>query len=103
MNALVGWEWPGNVRELENFIERSVILSAGSVLNVPLAELISASSSFFSGTLENLERQHIIRILRETRGVIAGSRGAAVRLGLKRTTLQSRILKMGITRDEFQS
>jgi len=50
-----------------------------------------------------LERQHIIRILRETRGVIAGSHGAAVRLGLKRTTLQSRILKMGITRDEFQS
>ena len=103
MNALVSWEWPGNVRELENFIERSVILSAGKVLNVPLAELIPASSSFFSGTLENLERQHIIRILRETHGVIAGSKGAAVRLGLKRTTLQSRILKMGITRDEFES
>src|SRR6266550_1271959 len=103
MNALVGWEWPGNVRELENFIERSVILSAGSVLNVPLAELVPASSSLFNGTLENLERQHIIRILRETRGVIAGSHGAAVRLGLKRTTLQSRILKMGITRDEFES
>jgi formate hydrogenlyase transcriptional activator len=103
MNALVGWEWPGNVRELENFIERSVILSAGSVLNVPLAELVPASGSLFNGTLENLERQHIIRILRETRGVIAGSHGAAVRLGLKRTTLQSRILKMGITRDEFQS
>jgi formate hydrogenlyase transcriptional activator len=103
MNALVGWEWPGNVRELENFIERSVILSAGKVLNVPLAELMPASSSFFSGTLENLERQHIIRVLRETRGVIAGSKGAAVRLGLKRTTLQSRILKMGITRDEFEN
>ena len=101
MNALVGWEWPGNVRELENFIERSVILSAGKVLNVPLAELIPASGSFFSGTLENLERQHIIRVLRDTRGVIAGSKGAAVRLGLKRTTLQSRILKMGITRDEL--
>ena len=103
MNALVGWEWPGNVRELENFIERSVILSAGKVLNVPLAELAPTSSSFFSGTLENLERQHIIRILRETSGVIAGSKGAAVRLGLKRTTLQSRILKMGITREEFES
>jgi len=103
MNALVGWEWPGNVRELENFIERSVILSAGKVLSVPLAELIPASNSFFSGTLENLERQHIIRVLRETRGVIAGSKGAAVRLGLKRTTLQSRILKMGITRNEFEN
>jgi formate hydrogenlyase transcriptional activator len=103
MNALVGWEWPGNVRELENFIERSVILSAGKVLSVPLAELVPASSSFFSGTLENLERQHIIRVLRETRGVIAGAKGAAVRLGLKRTTLQSRILKMGITRNEFEN
>jgi formate hydrogenlyase transcriptional activator len=103
MNALVGWEWPGNVRELENFIERSVILSAGKVLNVPLAELAPTSSSYFSGTLENLERQHIIRVLRETSGVIAGSKGAAVRLGLKRTTLQSRILKMGITREEFEN
>jgi formate hydrogenlyase transcriptional activator len=104
MQALVSWEWPGNVRELENFIERSVILSEGSVLRVPLAELTpSFDEDSSDGTLEGLERQHILRVLRETGGVIAGSRGAAVRLGLKRTTLQSRILKLGISRQEYES
>ena len=103
MAALVSWEWPGNVRELENFIERSVILSDSSVLNVPLVELRPAYETASSdGTLENLERQHIVRMLRETAGVIAGPRGAAVRLGLKRTTLQSKIQKMGIFRAEYE-
>jgi len=102
MAALVSWEWPGNVRELENFIERSVILSEGSLLNPPLVELRPAyETSASDGTLENLERQHVVRVLRETGGVIAGPRGAAVRLGLKRTTLQSKIQKMGICREEY--
>ncbi|MGA9811576.1 MAG: sigma 54-interacting transcriptional regulator, partial [Terriglobales bacterium] len=102
MTALVNWEWPGNVRELENFIERSVILSQGPVLNVPLAELTGTQAIAESdGTLESLERLYIIRALRETNGVIAGPRGAAVRLGMKRTTLQSRILRMGISREEY--
>jgi formate hydrogenlyase transcriptional activator len=102
MNALVNWEWPGNVRELENLMERSVILSEGPVLNAPLAELAGGREMNSDGTLESLERQYIIRVLRETGGVIAGPRGAAVRLGMKRTTLQSRILKMGISRQEYE-
>ena len=104
MHALSGWEWPGNVRELENFIERSVILSDGPVLNVPLAELRPSNydPSRLDGTLESLERDHIVRVLRETDGVIAGFHGAAVRLGMKRTTLQSRIQKLGIQRDEYE-
>jgi formate hydrogenlyase transcriptional activator len=103
MNALVNWEWPGNVRELENLMERSVILSEGRVLNAPLAELGQVRENANSdGTLESLEREYIIRVLRETRGVIAGPRGAAMRLGMKRTTLQSRILKMGISRQEYE-
>ncbi len=103
MSALVNWDWPGNVRELENLMERSVILSEGRVLNAPLAELRTGQEGVDSdGTLESLERQYIIRVLRDTAGVIAGPRGAAVRLGMKRTTLQSRILKMGITRQEYE-
>jgi formate hydrogenlyase transcriptional activator len=82
MSALVSWEWPGNVRELENLMERSVILSAGRMLPAPLAELRSGQEGLDSdGTLESLERQYIIRVLRDTSGVIAGPRGAAVRLG----------------------
>ena len=102
MNALVSWEWPGNVRELENFLERSVILSSGQVLNVPLTELqpVYEQASKHS-TLESVEREHIIRALREARGVISGVKGAAARLGLKRTTLQSRIQRMGISRTDY--
>jgi formate hydrogenlyase transcriptional activator len=103
MNALVSWDWPGNVRELENLMERSVILSEGRVLNVPLAELaVTTGIADSDGTLENLEREYIIRVLRETHGVIAGAHGAAIRLGMKRTTLQSRILKMGISHAEYE-
>jgi formate hydrogenlyase transcriptional activator len=103
ISALVNWEWPGNVRELENLMERSVILSDGRVLNAPLAELRSGHEGLDSdGTLESLERQYIVRVLHDTSGVIAGPHGAAVRLGMKRTTLQSRILKMGISRQEYE-
>jgi formate hydrogenlyase transcriptional activator len=103
MTALVNWEWPGNVRELENLMERSVILTDGRVLNAPLAELRTGREDLDSdGTLEGLERQYIVRVLRDTSGIIAGPRGAAVRLGMKRTTLQSRILRMGISRQEYE-
>jgi formate hydrogenlyase transcriptional activator len=102
MEALSRWEWPGNVRELENFIERSVILSSGSVLNVPLSELRPVSDGTgHDATLENLEREHILRILRETGGVISGLQGAAIRLGMKRTTLQSKMQKLGIRRTSY--
>jgi len=104
MNALTRWEWPGNVRELENFIERSVILSEGTILNVPLSELRPVyEGARHDATLESLEREHILRILRETGGVISGLRGAAARLGMKRTTLQSRMQKMGISRRDYEN
>jgi formate hydrogenlyase transcriptional activator len=104
MNALANWHWPGNVRELENFIERSVILSEGPTLGAPLSELDPPPHLLrSSATLENIEREHILRVLRETGGVIAGVRGAAAQLGMKRTTLQSRMQKLGITREEYQN
>jgi len=104
MEALMNWGWPGNVRELENFVERSVILTEGSVLRVPLAELRPdyEGGAQTEGTLQTTEREHIIRVLRETRGVLAGSKGAATRLGLKRTTLQSKMQKLGITRKDYE-
>ena len=107
MEALVRWHWPGNVRELENIIERAVILSPGPVLRIPLAELAPVEGNSQGndgdtpGTLEDAEREHILRTLRETRGIIGGPNGAAARLGLKRTTLNSKMRKLGITRDEI--
>jgi formate hydrogenlyase transcriptional activator len=102
MTALVNWDWPGNVRELENLMERSVILSDGRVLNVPVAEITRGRLVADSNqTLESMEREYIIRVLRESNGQIAGPQGAAARLGMKRTTLQSRILKLGISREEY--
>ena len=104
MNALIRWHWPGNVRELENFIERCVILSEGSVLNAPLAELKSGNADDPAPTtLWGMERDHILRILRESGGVIAGVHGAAAKLGMKRTTLQSKMQRMGITRAEYEN
>jgi formate hydrogenlyase transcriptional activator len=104
MAALTEYYWPGNVRELENFIERAVILSRGTELQLPLAELkqrtkapVTVSSNGLE-TLEHAEREHIVRALGETRWVIGGARGAAARLGMKRTTLQSRMRKLGIDR-----
>ncbi len=98
MDALMGWEWPGNVRELENFIERSVILTQGSVLVAPLSELepTRAEGKIPDETLEAAEREHILRALRASHGQIGGPRGAARLLGLKRTTLQSKLKHLGI-------
>jgi formate hydrogenlyase transcriptional activator len=115
MDALTNYAWPGNIRELENLIERAVLLSPGKELRVPLAELKSGSamadpaapfSAFNSAsitsvpvsTLEEAERQHILRALRQTEWRIAGPKGAANILGMKRTTLQARMRKLGIRR-----
>lgn len=99
MNALTAWPWPGNVRELENLMERSVILSGGRALRVPLSELsrIATGLPDSDSTLDAAERAHIIRALRETGGVVSGPKGAARRLGLKRTTLQSKMQRLKIT------
>jgi transcriptional regulator with GAF, ATPase, and Fis domain len=101
MNALINWHWPGNVRELENFIERSVILTEGTALRAPLGEFQAAESSSSEQSLEVTEREHILRVLRETGGMISGPTGAANRLGLKRTTLQSKMQRLGITRQDY--
>jgi formate hydrogenlyase transcriptional activator len=105
MQALMAWHWPGNIRELENLMERSVLLSEGSVLHVPLAELhpenYGAASPSLDSTLISTEREHIIRVLEETQGVLSGPNGAAHRLGLKRTTLQSKMERLGITRENY--
>jgi formate hydrogenlyase transcriptional activator len=102
MNTLVNWHWPGNVRELENFIERSVILTDGTALRAPLSEIQAESAeSSAEHSLEGAERDHIIRVLRETRGTISGPTGAAQRLGLKRTTLQSKMQRLGISRRDY--
>jgi formate hydrogenlyase transcriptional activator len=100
MDALVQWDWPGNVRELGNFLERAVILTRGSILHVPLSELQAPRQPdrSQSATLKDIEREHILRVLRETRGVVGGTRGAAARLGLNRSTLNSRMRKLQIER-----
>ena len=97
MELLVRWQWPGNIRELENFIERSVILTSGSVLQAPLAELetqIQADDSDL--TLREKDRERILKALRDCQGKLGGPDGAAARLGLKRTTLQSKLDHLGI-------
>ena len=103
MQALVRWRWPGNVRELENFIERSVILSPGPALRAPLTELesVEESAAPMDASLEATEREHILRVLRECKGMIGGTNGAAERLGLKRTTLNSKLKKLGILRRDY--
>jgi transcriptional regulator with GAF, ATPase, and Fis domain len=105
MEALVRWPWPGNIRELENFLERAVILTRGPVLYVPLAELQMAQereeTAVESPTLHEAEREHILRVLRECKGQIGGEDGAAARLGLKRTTLNSKLKKLGIERSDY--
>lgn len=104
MQAFARWHWPGNVRELENFIERSVILSEGSVLRAPLPELAPEAQSHLlpDSRLESAEREHILRVLRDSGGVVSGTRGAAEKLGLKRTTLQSKMKKLNISRQEYR-
>jgi formate hydrogenlyase transcriptional activator len=100
MSALSSYQWPGNIRELQNFIERSVILSAGTVLRPPLAELKHSPEleSLGAITLEDAERDHIRKTLEYTRWVVAGPNGAAARLGVKRSTLYFRMQKLGISR-----
>src|SRR5271169_367251 len=96
MEALTSYAWPGNVRELENLIERAVILTRGTSLEIPLAELRAAPDTATPVTLEDAERDHIRRVLEQANGVVGGPNGAAARLGMKRTTLQSKMKKLGI-------
>ena len=98
MDALTNYAWPGNVRELENLIERAVILTRGMSLEIPLAELRAAPDAAIPVTLEDAERDHIRRALEQANGLVGGPNGAAVRLGMKRTTLQSKMKKLGIGR-----
>ena len=107
MNALLSYSWPGNVRELQNLIERAVILSPGTLLRVTLSELNQTNSHKDIAarsddsrvvTLKDAEREHIIQALAETNWIIGGTKGAAARLGLKRTTLASKMRRMGISR-----
>ncbi len=103
MRVLTRWHWPGNIRELENFIERAVILTKGPVLRAPLSELEVPEETLpeEDSSLEAKERQHILRVLRETKGKISGPKGAAARLGLIRTTLNSKMKKLGIERQDY--
>ncbi|PWT89797.1 MAG: Fis family transcriptional regulator [Blastocatellia bacterium] len=107
MAALVNYYWPGNIRELQNLVERGVILSRGSTLDVPLGELKQPTKTLNhtngSTTLESIERDHILRVLAESKWVIGGPSGAAARLGVNRTTLNHRLRKLGITRPQPQS
>ena len=115
------YHWPGNIRELQNVIERAVILSAGPVLNVPLSEFQSRPAlaavdgngkpekrlKFSTGkdirnVLEETERKYILSVLSQTDWVVAGPNGAAARLGMKRSTLQLRIRKLGLSREYSQ-
>jgi formate hydrogenlyase transcriptional activator len=115
------YHWPGNIRELQNVIERAVILSVGPVLNVPLGEIQSrptqtavnrdgnlvkeprrATRKDMRGVLEETERKHILSVLEQTNWVVAGPNGAAIRLGMKRSTLQLRMRKLGLSRENAQ-
>lgn len=111
--ALARYHWPGNVRELENVVERAVILCRGTELEIPLGDLkqtaepaaevkgeVRMEKGPDASTLESVEREHILRVLEETRWVVAGPSGAAARLGMKRTTLQAKMRRLGISRRE---
>jgi formate hydrogenlyase transcriptional activator len=115
------YHWPGNIRELQNVIERAVILSAGPILNVPLSEFQSrpalaaangngntahrpesGAGEDIRNVLEETERKHILNVLSQTKWVVAGPSGAAIRLGMKRSTLQLRMRKLGLSRENAQ-
>jgi formate hydrogenlyase transcriptional activator len=102
MSELTSYAWPGNIRELQNFIERSVILSSGNVLQAPFETLKAAATTQAQEavTLEEAERNHIRKILEQTRWVVSGPNGAAARLGIKRSTLYFRMQKLGISRSK---
>ena len=104
MAAFCAWSWPGNIRELENFIERAVILTSGTTLRAPLAELEvfdEESLTPVHRSLQAAEREHILHVLRQTKGAIGGPGGAAEKLGLKRTTLNFKLKKLGIEKSEY--
>jgi PAS domain S-box-containing protein len=101
MKVLQNWNWPGNIRELENMVERMVILSKSRVLAAPPVEL-NAPQEISEDNLTEMEREHVIRVLRETHGVLSGTDGAATRLGIKRTTLQSMLKRLGIELRDFR-
>ncbi len=97
MRKLTRWHWPGNIRELENLVERAVILTRGSALEVPVSDLGNGSAEKAIATMpDSNQREEFLRILKETRGRVGGADGAAARMGLKRTTLISRMKKLGI-------
>jgi formate hydrogenlyase transcriptional activator len=102
MKVLCNYSWPGNIRELQNLIERAVILSTGKILHLPMKDLQSAGATGNGGarlaTLDEAERKHILDALGACHWVIAGSKGAASVLGMKRSTLQARMEKLGIRR-----
>jgi len=101
MQGLIRYTWPGNIRELQNVIERAVILSPGPVLQVPRTALtarVTSAPPAPHDTLAAAERKHILAVLEETRWVLGGPHGAAARLGMKRSTLQFRLRKLGLTR-----
>jgi formate hydrogenlyase transcriptional activator len=111
LESLTRYDWPGNIRELQNLIERAVILSSGSTLRVPMEALSSnpttpdetaVAGSEEDGTLAAADRRHIISALERANWVIAGPNGAAARLGVKRSTLQFRMRKLGIVRPALQ-
>jgi transcriptional regulator with GAF, ATPase, and Fis domain len=102
MDALDVYAWPGNIRELQNFIERSVIMTTGSELRAPIAELANQLMPTDGvTTLADADRAHIMATLRRTNGVVGGRNGAAARLGLKRTTLIARMRKLGVSPAHF--
>jgi formate hydrogenlyase transcriptional activator len=101
MDALSHYAWPGNIRELQNLMERAALLSTGPSLRVPLAEILAGSdlgASSDGNVLVQAEREQIVRALRDSNWVVGGARGAAARLGLKRTSLAYKMQKLGISR-----
>jgi DNA-binding NtrC family response regulator len=102
LTTLMNWNWPGNVRELENFVERAMILTQGSVLAARLGELQLDQISK-PKTLEGVEREHTIHVLKDAGGLVSGPTGAAARLGVPRSTLQSKLKKLRISRSEYRA
>jgi formate hydrogenlyase transcriptional activator len=99
MSALLDHEWPGNIRELQNFVERSVILTTGRILNPPIPELFRRGRAAPRATLRECEREHILKAVEAANWVIAGPHGAAARLGVARSTLMYRMRKLAITNE----